>query len=68
MGSAGRASSSSVIAAASSLSSAGATGTVFAQTGVVSLVGTAVAGSSSALSGGVESLEADGPVSKSPSV
>jgi hypothetical protein len=68
MGRAGSASSSSVGGVAAALFSAGSTGTVCAHTGVVSLVGTAVAGSSEAISGGVEPVEAEGSVSKSQSV
>lgn len=50
------------------LSSAGFTGTVCAQTGVVSRVGTAGTGSLSAASGGVDWPDSGGSVSKPPSV
>jgi len=68
IGRAGSASSSSVETVAPALFSAGSTGTVCAQTGVVSFVGTAVTGSSEAVSGGVEPVDAEGSVSKSQSV
>src|SRR5690349_11803399 len=64
IGSAGRASSSPAEAAASSVLSAGSTGTVCAQTGVVSLVGTAGTGSSALAAGGVDSSASEGSVSK----
>src|SRR5690348_1888199 len=64
IGSAGSASSSPTTAAASSVLSAGSTGTVCAQTGVVSLVGTAGTGSSALAAGGVDSSASEGSVSK----
>jgi hypothetical protein len=68
MGRAGMASSTSGEAVASAAFSAGSTGTVWAQTGVVSLVGTASTGSSETASGGVELADARGSDSKSSSV
>lgn len=50
------------------LSSAGVTGTVWAQTGVVSRVETAGTGSLMAASGDVDGFDSGGSVSKSPSV
>lgn len=49
-------------------SSAGVAGSAFAQTGVVSRVGTAVAGSLVAASGGVDCCDSEGSVSKPSSV
>lgn len=67
IGNAGSASSAEV-ASGGVVSSAGLTGTVCAQTGVVSLVVTAGTGSSLSGSGGVDALDAGGSVSKSPKV
>ena len=67
MGSAGSA-SSSARSWGGWLLSAGVTGTVPDQTGFVSRVGTAGTGSLVASSGGVESLDAEESLSKSPSV
>src|SRR3989440_6123834 len=68
IGRAGIASSSPVASVTPELFSAGSTGTVWAQTGVVSLVATGVTGSAEAASGGVESVDAEDSGSNSQSV
>ena len=65
IGRGGSASSSAIEEAVSPLFSAGSTGTVPAQTGVVSFVGTGVTGSSDSGSGGFEPCDSAGLVSKS---